>query len=235
MTEQAMEYKAAPSEFKAAAGDEGIYEGHFSIFGNVDDGLDVIHPGAFKDTLVERAGRIKVFYGHDWDKLIGPSPETLNEDSLGLYAKGRLVLKTFWGNEVWELMKAKALTEGSFGYRTLDYSDAPNGVRHITRVKLYEISPVPLGMNPLTELRAVKAALGLPPEAQSDALLKSVETLAALLEELKAGRLLVTATVEQKAQAADGLEGVAEAASAPVVQAALLQRRLRAAGLALRL
>ncbi len=234
MAEQVMEYKAAASQFKAE-GDQGIYEGHFSVFENVDDGMDVIHPGAFAETLVKRAGRIKVFYAHDWDKLIGPTPETLVEDDTGLYAKGRLSLGTFWGREVWELMKDGALTEGSIGYRAKDYEYREDGIRHLMRVDLFEISPVPLGMNPLTELRVVKTALGLPPEAQSEALLKSVETLAALLEEIKSGRLLVTATAEQKAQVADGLEGVAEAASAPVVKDAVLRRRLRVAELALRL
>lgn len=231
---EVMEYKAAASQFKAD-GDQGIYEGHFSVFDNVDDGMDVIHPGAFAETLVKRAGRIKVFYAHDWDKLIGPTPNMLAEDETGLYAKGRLSLGTFWGREVWELMRDSALTEGSIGYRAKDFDYAENGIRHLKRVDLYEISPVPLGMNPLTELRAVKTVLGFEPEARAIALSESVKALVALVEELKAGRLLVTATPEQRDEVANSVEGVAEVLTAPVVKAEALRRRLRAAELALRL
>lgn len=150
-----LQYRAYPAEFKAA-GDKGIYEGYFSIFGNQDDGGDVMLAGAFAKTIAERAQRIKVFFGHDWSKLIGPPPDVLEEDSKGLYAKGRLTLGSFWGNEAWQLMKDGALREGSIGYETLVADWDPRGVRFLKEVKLYEISPVPLGMNPLTEIQAVK-------------------------------------------------------------------------------
>jgi len=159
--DEPLEYKIAPTEFKAT-GDVGEYEGHFAIFGNTDDGMDISHPGMFLKTIAERARRIKVFYAHDWMKLIGPPPSVLREDSLGLFAAGRLTLNSFWGKETWELMKDNALTEGSFGYQAVkfDFEERPNGmVRNLREVKLFEISPVPLGMNDLTQVRAVKAAL----------------------------------------------------------------------------
>ena len=59
-----LQYRAYPVEFKA--GDKGIYEGHFSVFGNQDDGGDVMMAGAFAKTIAERAARIKVFFAHDW-------------------------------------------------------------------------------------------------------------------------------------------------------------------------
>ncbi len=157
-----MEFKACPIEFKAT-GDKGEYEGHFSIFGNLDDGGDVMHEGAFTKTIAERAPRVKVFYMHDWSKLIGPAPDTLKEDTLGLLAAGRLTLGSFWGNETWQLMKDNALNEGSIGYEAVKWEmeSVPNGwpIRHLREVKLYEISPVPLGMNALTQIRSVKAAM----------------------------------------------------------------------------
>lgn len=175
-----MEYKAVPVEFKAGK-NEGEYEGYFSIFGNVDDGMDVMMPGAFTKTLQERKKRIKVFYAHDWQKLIGPPPSEIFEDSKGLYAKGRLTLGSFWGKEVWELMKDDALTEGSIGFQTVkaDYS-GNDGARRLHEVKLYEISPVPLGMNPLTEIQAIKSLRGTDPA-------RYLATVHALLAELKAG------------------------------------------------
>ncbi len=160
-----MEYKATAAAFKAL-GDKGEYEGHFAIFGNVDDGGDVVHPGAFAKTITERARRIKVFYAHDWQKLIGPPPEVLHEDATGLYAKGRLTLDSFWGREAWALMRDGALTEGSIGYEPIkwDYEEIQREgsvlpIRHLREVKLFEISPVPLGMNPLTQIQAVKLGI----------------------------------------------------------------------------
>lgn len=152
-----MEYKIAPTAFKAI-GEKGSYEGHFAVFSNVDDGLDMAHRGMFLKTIAERGRRVKVFYAHDWTKLIGPAPDVLQEDSSGLYAAGRLTLDSFWGREVWALMKDGALNEGSFGYEAVKFDfeqvSADVRIRHLREVKLYEISPVPLGMNALTMVRA---------------------------------------------------------------------------------
>lgn len=152
-----LEYKATPSEFKAE-GDKGEYEGHFSVFGNVDDGGDIAERGMFTKTLEERGDRVKVFYAHDWGKLIGPTPRTIEEDAHGLFAAGRLTLGSFWGGEVWALMKDNALNEGSFGFRTIKSDYDEGGLRHLHEVELYEISPVPLGMNAATSVQAIKAA-----------------------------------------------------------------------------
>ncbi|MCA0354710.1 MAG: HK97 family phage prohead protease [Chloroflexi bacterium] len=178
----ALEYKVTPAEFKANTNIPGQYEGYFSIFGNIDDGLDVIEAGAFTKTLQERARRIKVFMAHDWSKLLGPPPDVIHEDSRGLYAKGRLTLGSFWGKEAWELMADGALTEGSIGFFSIpdktEYRD--NGVRVLREVKLYEISPVPLGMNPLTDVQAIKSLYGRDTNAFLNA-------LGAFLHEMKAG------------------------------------------------
>lgn len=204
-----MEYKIFGAEFKAQ-GDRGEYEGYFSIFGNVDDGGDVIHKGAFTKTLQERARRVKVFYAHDWSKLIGPPPEVLTEDEKGLYAKGRLTLDSFWGREVWALMKDGALTEGSIGYEAVKAEPGEvdgQRVRHIREVKLYEISPVPLGMNALTELRAVKSAAGIAAAgAEAD-----LDALTALALSLKEGRVLSGANKEKIQNALAALDAAMQA------------------------
>ncbi len=163
--DKTLEYKVFATEFKAA-GDKGEYEGHFSVFNNLDDGDDVMHEGSFAKTIAERGPRVKVFYAHDWMKLIGPAPTVLKEDPIGLYAQGRLTLESFWGKEAWALMKDNALNEGSIGYEPVkwdyeakDGNDEWNRIRHLREVKLYEISPVPLGMNALSSIAAMKAAL----------------------------------------------------------------------------
>lgn len=259
-----MEYKALPVEFKAT-GDAGEYEGYFSVTGNVDDGGDVIHSGAFTKTLQERGKRIKVFYAHDWQKLIGPPPAVIREDEHGLFASGRLTLDSMWGREAWVLMKDGAMTEGSIGYEPIkiEYESAdgepitdvwdafkPGTIRHLKEVKLYEISPVPLGMNPLTAIRAVKSA-AMQRHFTPDALEGYLKLFAHFAEELKAGRMLSAASKEKLNAAKDALQAAMDAladllaAADPAdtddddpktaASALRLKTRLRAAGLALAL
>ncbi|MCC6192269.1 MAG: HK97 family phage prohead protease [Anaerolineales bacterium] len=237
-----MEFKAVRTEFKAA-GDKGEYEGHFSVFGNVDDGADVVHPGAFLKTIAERANRVKVFFAHDFMKLIGPPPHTLREDSVGLFAAGRLTLDSFYGKEAWSLMKDGALTEGSFGYGAVKFDFEQNDqygmVRNLRELKLYEISPVPLGMNGLTAIRAVKSAAERGDPA--DVLAERAAALAQVAAGLKEGRVLSAGNKEKVQSAIGALEGALEALNNLLAAAepekgfhsALLQKRLRAAGLAL--
>jgi HK97 family phage prohead protease len=235
-----LEYKAVPTEFKASSTNEGVYEGYFSIFGNMDDGYDVIPQGAFAKTIQERAKRIKVFYAHDWQKLIGPAPDVLQEDSRGLYAKGKLTLASFWGNEVWQLMKDNALNEGSIGFETIpgQVDFRSDGARMLKEVKLYEISPVPLGMNPLTEVQAVKMLGRQSADEQAAQLL-------ALLSEVKAGRVLSATNLEKAKTARGAMASAIEALDALIAAAgddeepkgaadlARLAHRLRAARVAL--
>ena len=222
-----MEYKAAPLEIKAD-GDEGVVEGLFSVFGNIDDGGDIIHRGAFTKTLQERANRVKVFFMHIWDRLIAPPPDTLSETEAGLFASFRLVLDSFWGREAWALIKGGALTEGSIGFEAVKFDYGEQSVRNLREVKLYEISPVPLGMNPMTAIRAVKA--GALPDDQH------LEIVTGILDEIQAGRMLVTADTKQLTQVRDTFAALADAineklvAAEPVVDhSALLVARLRMA------
>ena len=239
-----LEYKSTTVEFKAT-GDDGQYEGHFSVFGNIDDGNDIAHTGMFQKTIEERGKRVKVFYAHDWMKLIGPPPTILKEDSTGLFAAGRLTLGSFWGREAWSLMKDGALTEGSFGYETVKAdpeSLVDRVVRHLREVKLFEISPVPLGMNALTEIRAVKAALMKGSGQSDEAMVKAyAEKWGAFILEMKEGRVLSTANKEKVTNAISAMEGAMEAlnnlltAAEPqkIMHSTLLLKRLRAAELQL--
>ena len=226
-----MEYKAVPTEIKAE-GDQGVVSGHYSIFGNVDDGEDRMHAGAFAKTIKERGNRVQVFMGHDWTKLIAPPPEILHEDSTGLFAKYNLVLKSFWGREAWELIKAKALREGSFGFEAVRFDYDEKGVRDLREVKLFEISPVPLGMNPLTSIRAIKS--GVIPDDQH------LDIITGILDEIQAGRMLVTVKPKELIPVRDTLCALTDAineklsAAAPVVDhSALLMARYRRLNLAM--
>ncbi len=212
-----MDYKAIKAEFKAE-GDKGEYEGHFSVFNNIDDGLDIMYPGAFRKTIQENGRRVKVFYAHDWSKLIGPTPATLKEDSVGLFAAGRLTLDSFWGREAWALMKDGALNEGSIGYDAVkfEFEQRENTtIRGLREVKLYEISPVPLGMNPLTDLAAVKSLFDsgqATPEMQLEILERAVKAL-------KAGRVLSAANLGKAKEALGALQSAIDALQAIIAAA----------------
>lgn len=234
-----MEYKAVKAEFKAD-GDSGKYRGHFGVFGNVDDGNDVTHPGAFLKTIQERARRVKVFYAHDWMKLIGPPPDVLQEDGVGLYAEGRLTLDSFWGKEAYALMRDGALTEGSFGYDAVKFDfEQRDGatVRNLRELKLYEISPVPLGMNPLTDLAAVKALFNSP-EATPEMQLEVLERAA---KAIKVGRVLSASNLGKAKEALGALQEAIDALQSIIAAAepepeklhSALRQRARAAQAAL--
>lgn len=212
-----MQYKTITAEFKAA-GDKGEYEGHFAIFGNVDDGWDITHPGAFDKTIRENGRRVKVFYAHDFGKLIGPAPDVLKEDGLGLYAKGRLTLDSFWGKEAWALMRDGALNEGSFGYDAVKFDfEQRDGatVRNLREVKLYEISPVPLGMNPLTDLSAIKALFATPDATPE----MHLEVLDRAIQGLKVGRVLSATNMEKAKAALSSLQEAIESLNAIIAAA----------------
>ena len=203
-----MEYKAVSAEYKAK-GDKGEFEGYFSVFNNVDDGGDIIRPGAFKKTIAERGKRIKPYYMHDIAKLLGPAPDVLEEDSTGLLAKGRLTLGNSWARDVWELIKDDALEEGSIGYIPIyDKTDWVDGVRIMKEIELWEYSFVPLGMNALTSVQAVKS-LRLDPAAREQSLFGiAMDALA----EIKAGRVISASNLEKLRAALVALDEVIKAA-----------------------
>ncbi|MCJ8334615.1 MAG: HK97 family phage prohead protease, partial [Epibacterium sp.] len=52
-----MEYKAATFELKKEPDDDGTIEGYASVFDVVDNGMDVVRRGAFRQTLGQRKVR----------------------------------------------------------------------------------------------------------------------------------------------------------------------------------
>jgi hypothetical protein len=106
------------------------------------------------------------------------------------------------------------LTEASFGYEPtkFDFTEptdqgqlgaedamGPTGkgmIRNLREVKLYEISPVPLGMNALTQIRAVKAAViqaakaAIPPKETPKAAESTAWDAAAVLKDCNDAKAL---------------------------------------------
>lgn len=152
-----MEHKTFPFEVMAADPKTGIFEGYASTFNNIDDGGDVVLPGAFKKTLAERMGRVKVCWQHDWKQPIG-KPVEMREDEHGLYVKA-LISDTSLGRDVRTLMKDGVVNELSIGYDVIKDSwneVAGQPVRALHEIRLYEFSPVTFAMNPAALVTGVK-------------------------------------------------------------------------------
>lgn len=147
-----------PLEIKGLSGRE--FDGHGSIFGNTDLGGDIVIPGAFKRSLAQhkKAKSLPLlFWMHDPSRVPGKWLE-MTEDSKGLAVRGVLA-PTPLGDEVHTLLKMKAVSGLSIGYRTIDQDFDKDGNRLIKEAELWEVSVVSLPMNPLAQIIHVKTRL----------------------------------------------------------------------------
>ncbi len=131
------EVKFAPDE--AAA---GSFEGYGAVFGNIDSHGDVIEPGAFAKSLLdrERAGRglppMYKMHGAVTGNRSDPIGiwEAMSEDANGLHVKGRLVgLDTEQGKWTYAQMREGALKGLSIGYRVPPAGSVGARARRVSR------------------------------------------------------------------------------------------------------
>lgn len=148
-----MEFKHVDIEWKADG--EGVIEGYGSVFGNKDNGGDIVAKGAFSESLAS-GRRVKMLSQHDPYSVIGVWDE-MSEDDNGLRVKGRILQTIQAGKEAYELVKAGAIDGLSMGYRTVK-AGAMNGARVIEKADLWEVSLVTFPMNEMARIDAVKAA-----------------------------------------------------------------------------
>jgi HK97 family phage prohead protease len=149
---------SVPLEIKSLSNRE--FEGHGSVFKNVDLGGDIVMPGAFKRTLAEhrKANSLPaMFWMHDPARVAGKWLD-MSEDKNGLYVKGVLA-DTDLGNEIHTLLKMDAVRGLSIGYVTRDQDYDKSGNRLIKDADLWEVSVVSLPMNPLAQVAHVKSRM----------------------------------------------------------------------------
>src|SRR4030095_11365522 len=97
------------------SGDRGWeVTGYASVFDVADLGNDVVHKGAFVDTLANNP-RVRFLYAHDPQQVLG-APLSLAEDAKGLLGTRRPA-ETRLGEEVHTLLEDGALDSFSIGYR----------------------------------------------------------------------------------------------------------------------
>lgn len=158
----------------------GEFEGYGAVFGNIDSHGDVIEPGAFAASLLERkrSGRalppmykMHGAFAGNIHEPVGVWTE-MAEDANGLYVKGRLIgLDTEQGKWNYALLKDGGLRGLSIGWRA-----APNGTRkgsgrvgeparYIKAAILREVSLVDDPSNALAQVYAIKAMQAEDPAA----------------------------------------------------------------------
>lgn len=141
--------------------DGTVIAGYASVFGAVDQGGDVVEPGAYGASLQRLAasgGRVKMLWQHDPAVPIGVWDE-VREDARGLWVKGRLLTELERGREAAALLAAGAIDGLSIGYRTVRAERGPQGRRMLAEVELWEVSLVTFPMLPAARV-AVKGAAG---------------------------------------------------------------------------
>jgi uncharacterized protein len=167
-----------------------------SVIGNLDDGGDVILPGAFTKTIKERGTppnmKMRVLDQHQTDsilRVIGRPLEVreVGRDELppalladypdaqgGLLTTTQFLMDTPEGKGAFIRIRDGAVDEYSIGYDPLNvrYENRDVGgrklrVRLLPEIKLYEYSPVIWGMNSATSTVGVKAMGGSELESPS--------------------------------------------------------------------
>ncbi|MET3352369.1 UNVERIFIED_ORG: HK97 family phage prohead protease [Xanthobacter viscosus] len=156
---RAMEIKSFALELKEV-GDAGTFTGYGAVFGNVDQGRDLIVRGAFAESLSawRSKGKLpKLLWQHDARRPIGVWTE-MREDDYGLFVKGRFTAGVKQADEAYALLKDGALDGLSIGYATLeDEIDRAAGIRKLVKLDLMEVSLVTFAMNPAAGVTGVKA------------------------------------------------------------------------------
>jgi len=151
-----IQFKSVSLNLKKEPDEDGTFEGYASVFGIIDQGMDVVDRGAFSKSL--GSGRkVKMLWQHDQSQPIGVWDE-IREDERGLFVKGRLLKDVQKGREAMALMRAGALDSMSIGYRTVEaVAEGDGRVRKLQEVDLFEISLVTFPMLPDAKVTSVKS------------------------------------------------------------------------------
>lgn len=153
--------KEAPLEFKAGA-EPGTFTGYGAVFGNIDDGDDVIEANAFRKIRTKSNGKIRIPLYHDMSRVVGEGE--IVQDAKGVQVKGKLNMNLSYAADAYELMQDGTLDAMSVGFSIMDKGatyDEDYRVRTISKAELWEVSIVPFGMNRKAKIRSVKSAIEL--------------------------------------------------------------------------
>jgi HK97 family phage prohead protease len=139
----------------SALAQNGYFAGYASVFDHIDRQQDIILSGAFT-SAVREPENVKLLWQHDVTQPIGKIVH-IEEDDIGLYVEGRLLLDVQKGAEAYSLLKNDAISGLSIGYNVKDsVYDHETDLRIIRSIDLYEISLVTFPANERAKVASVK-------------------------------------------------------------------------------
>ncbi|PUB13133.1 HK97 family phage prohead protease [Yoonia sediminilitoris] len=147
-----LEHKFCQLGAEVTVTDGTVISGYASLFGQSDQGGDIVESGAYKTSLAQKRG-IKMLWQHDPTQPIGVWDE-VREDSKGLWVKGRLLTDVAKGREAASLINAGAIDGLSIGYRTVKSRKDDKGGRLLSELELWEVSLVTFPMLPSARVGA---------------------------------------------------------------------------------
>jgi len=150
-------------ELKTDGDEAGIFTGYGSTFGGKPDSYgDVIAKGAFSETLTKGGVSglgVAMLWQHDMSRPIGTYLEA-SENGKGLKLKGQIAINSTDGKNMFELMKIKAVKGLSIGFGAVESEyDHEKGIRTLTKIDLYEVSPVVFPANNRATITNVKSII----------------------------------------------------------------------------
>lgn len=162
-----------PIEWKASDPDSNVIEGFASVFDIVDEQGDLVHAGSFVKTVRERVpkGLVKLLDSHvpDGAHTLGTVIEA-REVRSGPGGKPALWFKANLSSAPSAQDTRIKMIEGHLDRVSIGYLPTRDGeraeqtsdgqwIRHLTELKLYEISVVPVPANEAAVLTSVKAVV----------------------------------------------------------------------------
>jgi HK97 family phage prohead protease len=209
--DESIQHKNFSLTLKREPDQDGVFEGYASVFGVVDQGMDVVERGAFRKSLGAR--KVKMLWQHDMSQPIGVWDE-IYEDERGLFVRGRLLKEVEKGREAMALLRAGAIDSMSIGYRTVEATMEGDGrVRKLMELDLFEISLVTFPMLPDAKVTNVKSAESIHTERDFEKFLRDAgysrkEAVALTLHGFKA--LLKQRDAGEEVAVTEGLDTLTE-------------------------
>ncbi|WP_187143426.1 HK97 family phage prohead protease [Terriglobus albidus] len=132
--------------------DAGTFVGMASVYGNVDLGNDVVDAGAFSRTLIP-GKTFPVLWQHKTDEPIGSCKVIDSRD--GLQVIGSLLMSDPTAQKAYKFMREGIIKGLSIGFDTLQ-ATYDGDIRHLTELRLWEVSIVTIPMNQAAMVTSVK-------------------------------------------------------------------------------
>lgn len=153
---------AARLELKRGRDGPARLSGYASAFGGQqpDSAGDYIKAGAYSRTIADWSASdrpLPMLFSHDVSRPIGIWP-SLVEDGFGLKAEGELTPGVPDADAAEALIRHRALTGLSIGFRPRKASSGPKGTRILEDIELFEVSPCVHPANDRARVTGIKAA-----------------------------------------------------------------------------